>query len=98
MDYPYLTASSLLAGDVQENVRSVDKQLMLAEQQLAISDLSTRADARDEAGLPVTEIREELDDEGNIICIYPNHSSSSHSLTFVSQLLYKDGRYWASTG
>lgn len=96
MDCPYLTAPSLLAGDVQENVRSIDKQLMLAEQQLVTSEARTRADARDEDGLPVTEIREELDDEGNIICINPNHSSSSHSLTSVSQLLYKDGRYWAS--
>ncbi len=78
MDYPYLTIPSLLAGDVQENVRSVDKQMVLAEQKLAISEVTTRPEARDEDGLPLTEIREELDDEGNIICICPNHNLLSH--------------------
>lgn len=80
---PYLTAPSLLAGDVQENVRSVDKQMVLAQQKLAVSEVVTRPEARDEDGLPLTEIREELDDEGNIICICPNHSSLSLWLTFV---------------
>lgn len=84
MDYPYLTTPSLLTGDVQENVKSVEKQLVLAEQQLELSEVRTRAEARDEDGLPVTEIREELDDEGNIICICLNHRPLSHWLTFVT--------------
>jgi len=97
MEYPYLTGPSLLVGDVQENVRSVDKQLVLAEQKLATSEVITQPEARDEDGLPLTEIWEELDDEGNIICMCPNQSLLSQWLTFASQLLYKDGRYRASS-
>jgi len=78
-----LAAPSLLAGDVQENVKSVDKQLVLEEQKLAVLAVVTRPEGRNEDGLPLTEIYEELDDEGNIICMFPNQSSLSYSLTFV---------------
>ncbi len=78
MEYSYLRAPSLLAGDVQENVRSLDKQLVLTEEELAISEVTTRPEARDEDGLPLTEIREELDDEGSIICLCPDYKPLSH--------------------
>ena len=58
----------LRAGDVQENVRSVTKQLEVAEQKLAASATVSSLDVRNEEALPLTEIREELDEEGNIVC------------------------------
>ncbi|KAL8816899.1 MAG: hypothetical protein Q9191_008247, partial [Dirinaria sp. TL-2023a] len=53
--------------DVQENVKSVSKQIQKAEQQLAAAEIIAQADFGDKEGLPLTEIREELDDEGNVI-------------------------------
>ena len=58
-----------MLGDVQENVKLASRQLDLAEQKLAASEIVSRPDVRDVEGLPLTEIREELDEEGNVICV-----------------------------
>ena len=58
-------------GDVQKNVEAVTKQLEDAGQKLSLSLHISRPETRDEEGLPLTEIREELDEEGNVICGWP---------------------------
>ena len=53
---------------MQKNVQTLEAQLDSAEKKLSLSEHLSRPDIRDEEGLPVTDIREELDDEGNVIC------------------------------
>ena len=55
-------------GDVQRNIKTIEGQLDSAEQKLDISDDIDKSVLHDEGGLPITDIREELDDEGNVIC------------------------------
>lgn len=53
----------------RKNAQTVQKQLEAVEEQL--SDLTLAAQSRDEEvgdGLPVMDIYEELDDDGNVIC------------------------------
>jgi unconventional prefoldin RPB5 interactor 1 len=52
---------------VQQNVHTVQKQIDIAENKLAAATIISTPDVRNEEGLPVTEIIEELDDDGNII-------------------------------
>lgn len=58
---------------VEQNVKTVQKQLEVAENKLAAATIISEPDVRNEEGLPLTEIIEELDEEGNII--------SSHTST-----------------
>lgn len=58
---------------VEQNVRTVQKQIEAAENKLAAATIVSTPDAINEDGLPLTEIVEELDEEGNII--------SSHTTT-----------------
>lgn len=54
---------------VQRNIETVQRQFFDAEakqEELAFAAASTRSGA-EEAGLPLTEIHEELDDEGNVV-------------------------------
>jgi unconventional prefoldin RPB5 interactor 1 len=46
----------------------VDKQLRIAEDKLNSILVISKPDIRNEEGLPIMEIREELDEEGNVIC------------------------------
>ena len=67
----------LCEGDVQENIKSVSKRVHNVEEQLAASEISSQSDLGNKGGLPLTEIREELDEEGNVICM-----SQLQNLTF----------------
>lgn len=52
---------------VSQNVKTLDKQLVTAENKLAAATVVSNPDIRDEEGLPLTEIIEELDEEGNLV-------------------------------
>ncbi|KAI9831152.1 MAG: hypothetical protein M1819_005240 [Sarea resinae] len=52
---------------VQQNVRTVEKQLNTAEDRLNAVLVVRQPDIRNEEGLPLMEIREELDEDGNVI-------------------------------
>ena len=74
--------NAYLLGDVQGNVKLASKQLDFAEHKLAASEIVSRPDVRDEEGLPLTEIREKLDEEGNVICVSLCLQRSVCGLTF----------------
>lgn len=52
---------------VEQNVRTVQKQVDTAESKLAAATIISDPDVRNEEGLPMTEILEELDEDGNVI-------------------------------
>ena len=52
---------------VSRNVKTLEKQVEAAENKLAAATVISNPDVRDEEGLPLTEIIEELDDDGNVI-------------------------------
>ena len=52
---------------VEQNVRTVQKQIEAAEERLAAASVISTPEVRNEEGLPMTEIWEELDEEGNVI-------------------------------
>ncbi|ESZ97445.1 hypothetical protein SBOR_2134 [Sclerotinia borealis F-4128] len=52
---------------VQQNIKTIEKQIETAEEKLVKATIISTPDVRNEEGLPVTEITEELDDEGNVI-------------------------------
>lgn len=54
---------------MQENVKSAALLLNAAEEKLVASTVISRPGVHNE-GLPLTEIREELDEEGNVLCVY----------------------------
>lgn len=56
------------AADVHKNVETLQKQTDAAEEQLASVSFVIQPEATTEEGLPVTEIYEELDEDGNVIC------------------------------
>jgi unconventional prefoldin RPB5 interactor 1 len=58
---------------VEQNVRTIEKQIETGENRLAAATVISTPNVRNEEGLPLTEIIEELDEEGNII--------SSHTST-----------------
>lgn len=51
---------------VSKNVSTLERQLETAENKLAAATVVTNPDVRDEDGLPITDIVEELDDDDNI--------------------------------
>lgn len=51
---------------VSKNVSTLEKQLENAENKLAAATVITNPDVRDEEGLPITDIVEELDDDDNV--------------------------------
>ncbi|TKA61011.1 hypothetical protein B0A49_10971 [Cryomyces minteri] len=53
---------------VLQNITTIQKQLNTAERKLSTAMIVSAPEIRGEDGLPLTEIREELDDDGNIIC------------------------------
>ncbi|KAF4625049.1 hypothetical protein G7Y89_g13123 [Cudoniella acicularis] len=58
---------------VEQNVLTVKKQIEAAKNKLAAATIISTPEVRNEEGLPLTEIVEELDEEGNVI--------SSHTST-----------------
>jgi unconventional prefoldin RPB5 interactor 1 len=52
---------------VEQNVGTFQKQIEVAENKLAAATIISKPDVRNEEGLPLTDIVEELDEEGNII-------------------------------
>ncbi|KAH8646615.1 Prefoldin subunit-domain-containing protein [Tricladium varicosporioides] len=52
---------------VEQNVLTVKKQIETAENKLAAATIISTPDVRNEEGLPLTEIVEELDDDGNVV-------------------------------
>lgn len=52
---------------VEQNVLTVKKQIETAENKLAAATVISTPDVRNEEGLPLTEIVEELDDDGNVV-------------------------------
>jgi unconventional prefoldin RPB5 interactor 1 len=52
---------------VEQNVKTIQRQLEAAENKLAAATIISTPDVRNEEGLPVTEIMEELDEDGNVI-------------------------------
>ncbi len=59
---------------MQQNVKTVASLLIAAEEKLVASTVLSRPGIQNEEGLPLTEIREELDEEGNVICAYAMQS------------------------
>ena len=54
-------------GYVTQNARSIEKQLSDAQKKRNVLLLAEEPDYREDAGLPLTDITEELDDDGNVI-------------------------------
>ncbi|KAI0405869.1 Prefoldin subunit-domain-containing protein [Xylaria palmicola] len=52
---------------VSKNITTLAKQLEAAENKLAATRVVSNPEAVDEAGLPITEISEELDDDDNVV-------------------------------
>jgi unconventional prefoldin RPB5 interactor 1 len=52
---------------VEQNVKSVQKQIESAQNKLLAASVISTPDVRNEDGLPLTEITETLDDDGNVI-------------------------------
>ena len=67
---------------VEQNVRTMQKQVDAAENKLAAASVISTPEVRNEEGLPLTEIIEELDEEGNVIS-----SSTSTTGSAKPQLL-----------
>ena len=55
--------------DVQQNIKTISSLLTAAEEKYAASQVLTQPEVRNEDGLPLTEIHEELDEEGNVVCM-----------------------------
>ncbi|OCK98407.1 uncharacterized protein K441DRAFT_739184 [Cenococcum geophilum 1.58] len=62
---------------VQQNTQTVQKQLDAAEKKLRAALTLLEPDLDDEEGLPLTDIQEELDEEGNVISSTLSHPSKS---------------------
>lgn len=60
--------------DVLENIKAVSRRLEKAEGQLSALKARSQPMLHDAEGLPITEILEELDEEGNVICMNTNLS------------------------
>ncbi|KAK0113622.1 hypothetical protein ONS95_013867 [Cadophora gregata] len=52
---------------VEQNVRTIQRQIETAEGKLAAASIISTPEVRNEEGLPLTEIMEELDEEGNVL-------------------------------
>jgi unconventional prefoldin RPB5 interactor 1 len=62
---------------VQQNISTIQKQVDAAEHKLAAATVISNPDVRNEEGLPLTDITEELDDDGNIISSHTSTPGSS---------------------
>ncbi len=64
----HLLIAFSLNSDVQQNIRTLLSLLNTAEEKYAAAQVLSKPEVRNEEGLPLTEIYEELDEEGNVIC------------------------------
>ncbi len=55
---------------VVRNVETLEKQVQAAENRLAAATIISQPDVRDEEGLPLTDIMEQLDEDGNVVSYY----------------------------
>ena len=55
---------------MQQNIRTISSLLNTAQEKYAAAQVLCQPESRNEEGLPLTEIHEELDEEGNVICRY----------------------------
>lgn len=87
----YRKYSSLL--DVQQNITTISKQLRSEENDLQhLFDELEDDDAASHSGLPLTEILEELDEEGNVICESKALDVYLTRLTTLQRAKYRDQR------
>ena len=57
-----------MCSDTQRNVQAVERMLEAAKEHT--EPVSAKPSVGEQNGLPLTEIREDLDEEGNILCAY----------------------------
>ena len=74
---------------VEKNVNTLDKQLEAAEENYAVASALTQPDTTDEDGQPITDIIEELDEEGNVVNFTLN--TPGQALPHVREALEKAG-------
>ncbi|ROT39911.1 hypothetical protein SODALDRAFT_275316 [Sodiomyces alkalinus F11] len=74
---------------VTKNIETLEKQIQTAENKHAAVSIVAHPDSRDEDGLPITEIIEELDDDGNVVSSRLQTPGGSESQ--VRELLDKAG-------
>lgn len=55
-----------------ENIKAVSRRIEVAEEQLSILKAQSQPMLHSAEGLPITEILEELDEEGNVVCMNKN--------------------------
>ena len=55
--------------DVQQNISSISSLIKSADEKYAAAQVLTELEQRNEEGLPLAEILEELDEYGNVICM-----------------------------
>lgn len=76
---------------MQQNVSSLEKQLDAAQNKLDAATVISQPDVRNEEGLPLTEIYEELDEDGNVICMSHKVSTLTQSDTAIASRLSQPG-------
>ncbi|KAI9784491.1 MAG: hypothetical protein M1835_003572 [Candelina submexicana] len=74
---------------VEQSITTIQKQLAVAEEKLSALLVLQQPEVHNEEGLPVTEIREELDEDGNIIA--STTSVPSEASSQVIKALQKAG-------
>ncbi|EXF78937.1 hypothetical protein CFIO01_09948 [Colletotrichum fioriniae PJ7] len=74
---------------VSKNIATLEKQLETAEQKHAAASVLSNPDVRDEDGLPITEIIEELDEEGNVLSSHLQQPGDSSAQ--IREILEKAG-------
>lgn len=78
---------------MEENIKTIENFLKRAEDQAAASLLASDTEIQDSEELPMTEIREDLNEEGNVICAFYTLFTHIPNLTPYSQLNYNPERY-----
>ncbi|KAK2023799.1 hypothetical protein LX32DRAFT_127733 [Colletotrichum zoysiae] len=81
---------------VSKNIKTLEKQLESAKQKHAAATVVSNPDVRDEDGLPITEIIEELDEEGNVVASRLQRPGDSTAQ--LKEVLEKAGVKDLSTG
>lgn len=77
---------------VQKNINTIGASLRNAEEKATASLALSQPEIRNEDGLPLTEIREELDEQGNVIS--SSITNPSETAPHVAEALRKAGVSW----
>ncbi len=56
-------------------MKAAEKRWRDADEKLSLVNVVVRPDALNEEGLPLTEIREDLDDDNNVMCMLIDSST-----------------------